>query len=117
MTHVYRLANATGHDLKLAEPINHKTCCGVITLDKAKLRAGESATVEVKLAIDQTFGDVVYETEIVAVPPLPDVLVLRTTAHAYPAIRVEEEPDASAAEIIRGGQPRRSVYRVLPAAG
>lgn len=113
MTHAYRLTNATGHDLKLAEPINRKPCCGVIKLDKSSLRPGESATVEVKLAINKTFGDVVHETEIVADPPLPAEVVLRTTAHAYPAIRVEEVPDASAAEIIRGGQPRRSVYRII----
>ena len=39
LEHRYRLANVTGHDVKIVDVINRKTCCGIVRCAAADTQA------------------------------------------------------------------------------
>jgi hypothetical protein len=115
MVHRYRLANTTRHDVKIVDVINRKTCCGIIRVGTLALRPGDATDVEVTLVVGERFGEVTYETEVVTDLSSDPNLVLRTTATAIPAVRVEEvSPQGGTILIgIGTGEPKRAEFRVF----
>jgi hypothetical protein len=113
MVHRYRLANTTRHDVKIVDVINRKTCCGIIRVGALALRPGDATDVEVTLVVGERFGEVAHETEVVTDLPSDPNLVLRTTATAIPAVRVEEISSQEGTILIGTGEPKRAEFRVF----
>jgi hypothetical protein len=113
LKHEYRLVNTTNHDINIVELINRKPCCGELQLGKSLLHPGDETAVEVTLSVKQEFGDIVHETVVLTDPPQSDELVLRTSARAYPAIRVEEVGPANGSTLLTSDEPRRVRLRVF----
>jgi hypothetical protein len=107
LSHGYRLVNTTKHDIKIVGLVNRRPCCGEGRVGGSILHAGDETEVEVTLSVRQEFGDIVHETVVLTEPPQPGELVLRTTAKAYPPIRLEEERPESAAVKLTSAQPKR----------
>lgn len=112
MDHRYRLANATGRDVAIVDVINRKTCCGIVQAVAKTLRPGETTVIVVTLVVGDRFGGVDHRTEVVTDQPDEPSIVLRTTAQAYPAFRVEE-PASNKEAIFTGSGPRMAEFRVV----
>lgn len=114
LEHRYRLENGTQHEVKIVNVINRKTCCGIVSAGKLRLRPGEATDLTVALLVGDRFGDVTHETEVVTDSSSDPSLVLRTTAQAVPALRVE---DATGLRTILVGaaDPKRAEFRVFAA--
>ncbi|OJW07412.1 MAG: hypothetical protein BGO49_25935 [Planctomycetales bacterium 71-10] len=111
--HRYRLVNPTDRTIEIVEFINQKPCCGAVRIDRQSLGPGESAAVDVTLRIGETFGEVSHATRIVTdLPAVPEV-VLRTSAFAIPAVRIEEADGSQPASLPAGGPPVRISFRVV----
>ncbi len=87
--HAYRFVNTTANVVNLLNVINRKTCCGSVRAEKLRLGPGDSADVEATLHLDNRFGDVVNETEVVTDLPADERVVLRTSATTVMFLRVE----------------------------
>ncbi|APW61417.1 DUF1573 domain-containing protein [Paludisphaera borealis] len=113
--HSYRLVNTTANVVNLLNVINYKTCCGSVHAEKLRLAPGESADVEVTLHLDDKFGDVVNETEVVTDLPSNESIMLRTSATAVPSLRVESVtlPDGPVLPVAK--QAPRAAFRVFAA--
>ena len=88
-THRYRLTNRTGRVVTLLNVINHKTCCGQVQVGRRELAPGESTDVEVTLLLNDRFGEVAHETEVVTDSPDDSNIDLRTSASARLPLRIE----------------------------
>jgi hypothetical protein len=106
LEHRYRLANSTGHDVRIVELVNRKPCCGELHVGKTTLRPGDETEVVVTLSVRQEFGDVVHDTVVLTEPPQSEVLVLRTMAKAVPSIRIEEVTPVSGLVLLSSEKPR-----------
>jgi len=113
MDHRYRLENPTGRDVKIVDVINRKTCCGIVHVGRSILRPGEATEVDVTLVVGDKFGEVAHETEVVTDLPSDSNIVLRTTAQAFPAIRVEEVASSEGPILVGTREVRRVELRVL----
>jgi hypothetical protein len=69
--------------------VNKKPCCGEISVAQTTLQPGDETDVDVTISVRQEFGNIVHEAVVLTEPPQPKELVLRTTAKAYPRIRIE----------------------------
>jgi hypothetical protein len=94
MGHRYRLSNTTPHDVRITDVINRKSCCGIVEVGSLLLRPGEGTDVEVTLLVGDRFGGIAHETEVVTDQLSDASLVLRTTATAVAALRIEEAPSS-----------------------
>jgi len=113
MDHRYRLANATSRDVAITDVINRKTCRGIVNPVAKTLRPGESTDVVVTLVVGDRFGGIVHEAEVVTGSPDEPSIVLRTSARAFPAFRVEELASNNKEAILIGSQPREAEFRVV----
>jgi hypothetical protein len=111
--HQYRLVNTTDREVKILNVVNRKTCCGIVGVGPRILKPGEASHIDLTLMINEAFGEVVHETEVVTDSPSEPSIVLRTTARAVPALRVEEVARRESAPLIAGGPTRRVEFRVL----
>lgn len=112
LEHSYHLRNESARDVAIRQVVNRKTCCGAVRVGKTLLRAGDETDVTVTLLVGDRFGAVVHETEVIVDPPPPRELVLRTSAEAHPALRVEG--DSSVPTVVAGSRdPPRLEYRVF----
>ena len=113
LSHRYRLANATRHDIRISNLINQKPCCGELRVGKTTLAPGDETEVEVLLSIRQEFGDVIHEVVVQTNPPQVEELVLRTTAKAYPAIRIEDTTPNNGSVLLSPDRTRLVEYSVF----
>jgi hypothetical protein len=111
--HRYRLINAAQHDVKIVNVINHKTCCGIVQVGNSVLRPGETTDVVVTLVVGDKFGEVVHETEVVTDQASDSNIILRTTAEAIPAFRIEEQSSSAEPIVMGTREPRRAEFRVF----
>jgi len=111
--HQYRLVNTTDREVKILNVVNRKTCCGIVKVGPTTLKPGEASHVDLTLTINEAFGEVVHEIEVATDSPSEPSIVLRTTAHAFPALRIEEVPRRESAPLIAGGPNRRVEFRVF----
>ena len=74
---------------------------------------GDETEVEVLLSIQQEFGDVIHEVVVQTNPPQVEELVLRTTAKAYPAIRVEDTTPNNGSVLPSSDKARLVEYSVF----
>ena len=65
------------------------------------------------LSIQQEFGDVIHEVVVQTNPPQVEELVLRTTAKAYPAIRVEDTTPNNGSVLPSSDKARLVEYSVF----
>jgi hypothetical protein len=107
LKHVYRLTNRTDSDINIVDIVNRKPCCGVIHLETTLLHPGDETGVEILLSVRQEFGEIVHEAVLLIDPSQSEELVLRTSATAYPPIRIEERVPMNGAVFLRSGDPKR----------
>jgi len=113
LKHEYRLVNKTNHDVKIIELVNRKPCCGEVRTGKTTLHPNDEADVEVTISVRQEFGDIVHETAVLTEPPQAEDLVLRTTATAFPAFRVEEVTPANGTVLLSSDKPKPVEFLAL----
>ncbi len=115
MEHRYRLSNATARPVEILQVVNRKRCCGIVRADRMRIEPGGTASIDLTLVVGDKIGPVVHEAEVVTDCPTEESIVLRTTALASPAFRVEELSSAGDAPIFAGGEPRRVELRAIVA--
>ena len=115
MGHRYHLTNTTRQDVKIVNVINRKTCCGVVKVGPLMIRPGESTDVDLTLVVGDKFGAVVHETEVLTDLPSEPSIILRTTATAHTAFRIEEISRSDEPILAGAREPRRAEYRVFAA--
>jgi hypothetical protein len=113
LDHRYHLRNATAHDVTIVNVINRKTCCGIVRVGKTLLHSGDETEIDVTLVVGDKFGSVVHETEVVTDPPPPRELVLRTSAEAHAALRIEGDSSSVPTVLLGAGKPQRIGFRVF----
>jgi hypothetical protein len=113
LSHRYRLANATPHDIKIVDIINRKPCCGIVRIGMSTLRPGDVTDVEITLVVGDRFGAVVNETEVITDCSSEPGFVLRTSATAQPAFRVEELSRTGEAILIGTNNSQRAEFRLF----
>jgi hypothetical protein len=106
LVHAYRMVNTTSHDIKIVELANRKPCCGEVRVGKTMLHPGDDTSVQVTISVKQEFGDIVHETVVLTEPAQPEDLVLRTTATAYPPIRIEEVLPERVSILLTSAKPK-----------
>jgi len=76
------------------------------------LHPGDETDVEVTISIRQEFGDVVHDTVVLTEPAQPEELVVRTTARAFPPIRIEDVTPADGMVLLSSDKPKPVEFRV-----
>lgn len=113
LDHQYSLRNQTSHDVTIVNVINRKTCCGTVRVGKRILHPGDSTTVDVALSVSDKLGSVVHETEVVTEPISLNEIVLRTSADAHPALRVEGESSSSPTVILGSEKSQQVGFQIF----
>ena len=113
MRHRYRLTNTTRSAVRILNVVNRKPCCGEVTVSKKEIPPGAAVDVEVVIRVGQEFGGLVHEAEVLTDHPSAVPVVLRTTAHVVPPIRVEELSNSSDPIVAGTKGLRRAGFRVI----
>jgi len=113
LTHRYRFRNVSGRAVKVVEVVNRKPCCGTVRFEARDLSPGAEMVVEVDLSLRQEFGEVVHFAQVVTDPPVPKEILLRTSATAFPPLRVEEVGPSTTRELTEATGPARVEFRAF----
>ena len=92
------IKNPTDHPIKILDVVNAKPCCGIVSFSPpvpTVLRPGDSATITVRLKLNESLGPLAHRTLITTNTSGDEPIEVWNYATVYPEISIEPKSSGS----------------------